>query len=422
MSGTSEQTRHIGVAEVDITPATPIPLAGFAARTGPFQGVDRRLSLRAFWFSTGSAHALLVTADILWWPPERMDELRGEIAGRWPVPADHVILHATHTHGGPQTSTVFTPSLGVADDAWVAFLRDQLLAAVGAAWDARQPAAIERGRGTSNIGINRRAERGEDPEDQIDREVVVLRISTPDDRSLAFLVHHSCHPTTTGDPRVTSEFPGVMCERLSAALGDGVVAGFLQGCCGDINPYPTRERGTRPIGDADVARIGEKIAADVARVLDGPLEPVTIDRIDARRTTAKIPVRHVPTVAELRALADGSGITGEWVRFLLAHPERLVPEIPVELTHICLGDDLGFLTMAAEVTTPYGLAIKAATQGRTLPLPYTNGMVGYVVTDSQLAGGGYESIESTPYFGLPSPFAPGIEATMTRAITDALTP
>jgi hypothetical protein len=418
--GVSEKPLHVGVTEVDITPARPIPLAGFAARTGPFEGVDRRLSLRVFWFSVDADHALLVTADILWWPPERMEEIRAEIAGRWPVPADNIILHATHTHGGPQTSTVFTPSLGLADDAWINFLRDQLLVAVGAAWDARQPAVIERGRGTSHIGINRRADRGEDPEDQIDREVIVLRISTPENRPLAVLVHHACHPTTTGDPRVTSEFPGVMCEQLGAALGEGVVVGFLQGCCGDINPYPTRDRGTRPIGDADVAQIGEEIAADVARVLDGPLVPVTIDRIDTLRTTALLPVQHVPTVADLTTLTEEPGITGEWARFLQAHPQRLLHEIPVELTHLCLGDELGFFAMAAEVTTPYGLAIKAATHGRTLPLPYSNGMVGYVITDFQLAAGGYEAIESTPYFGLPSPFAPGIEAVMHNAIAGIL--
>jgi hypothetical protein len=76
--------------------------------------------------------------------------------------------------------------------------------------------------------------------------------------------------------------------------------------------------------------------------------------------------------------------------------------------------------MAAEVTTPYGLAIKARTGGATLPLPYSNGMVGYVITDDQLAHGGYEAVESALYFGLPSPFAPGIEETFAGAIDRAL--
>jgi hypothetical protein len=76
--------------------------------------------------------------------------------------------------------------------------------------------------------------------------------------------------------------------------------------------------------------------------------------------------------------------------------------------------------MAAEVTTPYGLMIKTHTDNATLPLPYSNGMVGYVITDDQLAQGGYEAIESALYFGLPSSFAPGIEETFSNAITRAL--
>jgi hypothetical protein len=307
------------------------------------------------------------------------------------------------------------------DPAWIDLLTGRLLDAVAASWDVRQPAVVERGRGTTQIGLNRRALRGEDPADQIDREVVALRIATPADEPLAVLVHHACHPTTTGDPRVTSEFPGVMAERVAAALGGEVIVGFLQGCCGDINPRVTVDRGKRPLGDAEVAAIGEELAADVLRVLDDPLVPVTIDHITARSTTAMLPVRHVPTEDELRACLDAPGITGEWARHMLAHPERLTPAVPVALTHLRLGDELGFLAMAAEVTTPYGLAIKAATGHRTLPLPYSNGMTGYVITDVQLAAGGYESVESTPYFALPSPFAPGVEAAMTGAITDALT-
>jgi len=108
----------IGVAEADITPPHPVPLAGFGSRSGVFEGVDQPLALRAFWFSTDDAHALLVVADMLWWPPEQRDALRAGIAHRWPVPAEHVILHATHTHGSPQSSTVFAPGIGLADEAW----------------------------------------------------------------------------------------------------------------------------------------------------------------------------------------------------------------------------------------------------------------------------------------------------------------
>jgi hypothetical protein len=254
----------------------------------------------------------------------------------------------------------------------------------------------------------------------VDPEVVVLSIRDQDHQPVAHLVHYACHPTTTGLPRVSSEFPGVMCERLSADSGPGVIVAFLQGCCGDINPRSFIDRDAREIGDADVVQHGEELAADVRRIVASPMEPVIIDAISARREIARLDFLHVPSIEELEAGKDDPGVTGEWSRLLLAYPDRLSGSIDVEVTHLRLGTELGFMAMAAEVTTPYGLAIKALSNQVTLPLPYSNGMTGYVVTNDQLAQGGYEPIESIPYFGLPSPFADGIEQAFTSAITRSL--
>jgi hypothetical protein len=414
---------QVGVAEEDITPHNPTPLAGFAARNNAlFEGVDHSLAIKAFWWSVGDQNALLVVADILWWPPEQIDALRQQIAGRWPVPGEHIILHATHTHSAPHPSRAFTESLGIPDDAWIEMLFSRLIDVVDRAWDARRLATVSRGRGTSGIGIQRRVALGVEPAATavVDPEVVVLSICDRDHQPMAHLVHYACHPTTTGLPRVSSEFPGVMCELLSADSGPDVVVAFLQGCCGDINPRSFVDRDLREIGDADVVQHGEELAADVRRILASPMEPVNIDAISARREIARLDFRHVPPVEELEAGKDGPGVTGEWSRLLLAYPDRLSGSIDVEVTHLRLGTELAFMAMAAEVTTPYGLAIKTLSNQKTLPLPYSNGMTGYVVTNDQLAQGGYEPIESIPYFGLPSPFADGIEQAFTSAITRSL--
>ena len=419
----SSGTLHVGVAELDITPETPVPLAGFASRdNAPSEGVDHPLALKAFWWSVGESHALLVVADILWWAPEAVDALKGRIAARWPVPPDQIVLHATHTHSAPHPSRVFTASLGLWDDSWIELLESRLLDAVGKAWDARQPATVSRGRGRSHIGIQRRVATGVEPdaEGNVDPEVVVLRIDDASGDPIAVLVHHACHPTTNELPRISSEFCGVMCEQVANDLPGATVA-YLQGCCGDINPRTFLDRRKRKMDDGDVVPLGPELANDVRTILDGPLEPLVIDTISATRETAMLAVQRVPSPEELDAAKDEPGVTGEWARVLLADPARCAPELGIGITHLRLGSDLAFLAMAAEVTTPYGLAIKAATDQIALPLPYSNGMVGYVITEDQLAQGGYEPIESIPYFGLPSPFAPGIEASFSAAITNALT-
>lgn len=420
MSGAQLQ---VGVAEVDITPAAPTPLAGFAHRNNAsFEGVDLPLSLKAFWWSVGNDNALLVVADILWWAPERVEDLRARIAQEWPVAADRIILHATHTHSAPHPSRVFTESLGIPDDAWIELLESRLFEVVGQAWDNRTEATVSRGRGSSSIGLNRRVALGADPGEQelVDPEVTVLRVDNMNGDPLAAFVHYACHPTINELARISSEFPGFMCDRVSKRLGDGVVVAYLQGCCGDINPLPFLDRGKRPIGHADVVKMGEILAGDVESVLDGPMERLTLDRITSRRDVAMLAMQRVPPPEELDVAKDRTDVVGEWARVLLADPARCASPLGVEVTHLRLGDDLGFLAMAAEVTTPYGIAIKSRSNGVTLPLPYSNGMLGYVVTDDQLARGGYESVESATYFGLPSPFAPGIEQAFSGAIERAL--
>jgi hypothetical protein len=419
-----------GVAEIDITPDRPVELAGFAARSGVSEGVDHPLFLRAFWFTSSAGDrpdqsALVVIGDFIRWPSGQSDELRRQISTRWPVPPEHIVLSATHTHSGPQTS--YDPT-AVMDERWVRFLIEQLFDVIDAAWHNRQPASIARGRGITNIGMNRRWLRGEEnataenPEGRIDREVIVLRMATPDDRPIAVLVHHACHPSIANGRRLSSEFPGVMSGLVAERLGEGAIVGFLQGCAGEINASITRDRPQRALGRSDVETVGAELAGDVLRILDGPLERIAVDQIRATVATADLPTEHVPTLEELAGMVREPGIRGTWARWMRDEPGRLVRGVPMDLIHLRLGDDLAFLTMPGEVTTPYGLVVKRQSNGNTLPLAYSNGLIGYVVTAAQLAEGGYEALESTLYYGQPSPWSPLVESTLMRVIERLLQP
>lgn len=422
-----------GFAKVGITPEEPVALAGFAIRTGPHRGVTRPLQLRAAVFSANSAagaasHALLVGADILWWAPERVADLSARIAGRWPIPEDRILLHATHTHGGPQTSVRFAPSLGRPDPDWCALLEERLFEAIERAWDDLAPAAIERGDGSSAIGVNRRWLRGDEPappgaaEGTVDRDLTVLRITDPHGDVRALLVHLACHPTTTMDPFVSADFPGVMTAAIESELGPDSIVAFLQGCCGDINPAITKGRDRLGIHDADVETVGHQLASEVRAVLARPMRRLPAGSITARTEVVDLPLQPLPAADVLDRARKRDGITGEWSRLLRDEPDRMTPSVPLTLRRIGFGPDLAFLAMDAEVTMPYGIAIKELSGKRIVPLPYTNGMIGYVVTARQLAQGGYEADESTRYFGLPAPFAPIIERRLIHALERLATP
>lgn len=61
---------RLGTAKVDITPAYPVALAGYAHRTVCSEGISRRLYARIWFFEQpadgGVRRALIVQADLIW--------------------------------------------------------------------------------------------------------------------------------------------------------------------------------------------------------------------------------------------------------------------------------------------------------------------------------------------------------------------
>src|SRR5690554_6335711 len=102
----------IGTSKWDITQDKPLPLAGFAARTGLFESVSERLYMRILYLQQENAgsitgKSLLVSADFISWNEERMAALYDLLMHRYGLAASSILLNATHTHSGPQTNTRF---------------------------------------------------------------------------------------------------------------------------------------------------------------------------------------------------------------------------------------------------------------------------------------------------------------------------
>jgi len=420
-------TLKLGTAKIDITPCKPVPLAGFQERVGTCQGITRPLYARILVFQFDREgeknHALLVSADLIWWDTNRARALRERIARQWGLAASAVILHATHTHGGPQTSDRFAPSLGMPDPEVIRWIEEKILDGVGRAFQDLQPVTLQRGTGECRIGINRRKRvdgiviMAPNPEGPVDPEVNVIRCLRENGQPKAVLVHYACHPTTTGDHFITPDFPGVAMEWLEKQMGSGALAVFLQGCCGDIRPALIRDQQFYRGTDKEVRRLGKKLADAVLAVLNRPMQPLHPVPIRSETLRVALPFRELPTLAEIGEKQGCAGVVGEWSRLLLDEPERLRPHIPLELTRLELADRLVFLAINGEVVVEYGLMLKQHDHG-VLPLPYSNGMIGYIPTAKQAEEGGYEAVESAFYFGLPAPFSPEAERILHESLRE----
>jgi hypothetical protein len=162
-------------------------------------------------------------------------------------------------------------------------------------------------------------------------------------------------------------------SALEVSVGKGCVAAYLQGCCGDIRPALIRSNQFYRGGDADVYRLGRELAAAVDTVLAGPMERCPNGSLAAQNITVDLETQ--------------SGAFS-----------------PLRINHVSVSEKLALVTFNAEVVVEYGLHIRSMFAPLTLPVAYTNGMLGYITTAQQLAEGGYEAADSHRYFNLPAPF------------------
>ncbi|TMV49585.1 hypothetical protein FE783_13885 [Paenibacillus mesophilus] len=424
----------LGVCKIDITPRWPVELAGFANhdRKGKtYDEVLRPLYARMFYFRDDHAdgtysQALLVSADLIWWGTDRIGAIREKLLQRWGLKESSVILHATHTHSGPQTSKWFQ-LLGRVDPEYIEHLEQQMVDGVGLAMANAETVIIERGTSECPGGINRRrimngkAEKLPNDEGPNDPEVTVVRFGTESGSTKGLLVHYTCHPSITSANSVSSEFTGVAMDLVEEQIGGGAaVSAFLQGYCGDIRANLVRDGVFCGGNDEDVRAQGNRLADAVLERLRLPMERLKACPLTGKQLLVPIPFARLPTYEELRQEIARPGGKKAWAALLLREPERIQAGQLLEMTRLDLASGLSLLAMNGEMVVEYGLFIKQVSNGTVLPLGYSNGMIGYIPTAGQLSEGGYEPLEAIYYFGLPAPYDGALEENIRKHIVAVL--
>ncbi|WP_158606566.1 neutral/alkaline non-lysosomal ceramidase N-terminal domain-containing protein [Paenibacillus ginsengarvi] len=420
---------EIGSAKVDITPEQAVPLAGFAVRQNkPFEDVHSRLYLRALYLRERKedgtvSNAVIVSADLLWWGSDRVPIIRQKLHERWGLEPAAIVLNGTHSHSGPQTSFVFHRLLGQADAGYVDFLENRLYEAIGQAERSAEPVALEKGVASSDIGIQRRLYKngkvagGYNPDGPADPEVTVIRARTERGTTKAVIVHYTCHPVTTNVNRVSSEFTGAAMDKLETRLGGQTVCLFLQGACGDINIFKSSAPAELTDEYAIIDYFGSRLADTVSGVLDAEMRRLEPAVLKGTACEQPLPLKRLPGREQLEQMAaKGESPYDEWAVAMLAMLEERPQQLVLEMNRLDIAEGLSLLVMNAEVVVEYGLFLKERSGGQILPVPYSNGMIGYVPTKKQIGYGGYEPVLSTYYFHMPSTFEESIEETIRARI------
>ncbi len=245
-----------GVAEADITPPVGVDLTGYVARLGHSVGVHDALHARALVLEDGETRAAIVVCYLMALADETVQAARQAIAAAVGTAPEHVMLACTHTHSGP--ATVFLHQCGEVDPRYVATLPGALREVAAAAAARLEPACVAAGAGDLPQGAFNRRGSGSTP----DTTVGVVRLTRIDGTAMATLMTYGCHPVVMGPDNllISADYPGVAARTVAEAL-DGTAL-FLTGACGDVNPV---RRGAF----AEVAWLGEAVAAEVTRVAEG---------------------------------------------------------------------------------------------------------------------------------------------------------
>ena len=144
---------ELGTAKRVITPPRPVRLAGYATRNTPFDSVLEDIYVRVHDYRCGSARAVLVYGDLLWWNSEFVAMARPCLAAALGVKEEQILFTASHNHSGPGTGGNFTSLLETVDAEYTEFLYTQVEAAACAAAQNVEPVrgTVHRGECTLNV-------------------------------------------------------------------------------------------------------------------------------------------------------------------------------------------------------------------------------------------------------------------------------
>jgi hypothetical protein len=400
-SRAAESEWRVGLAQVKITPAQPIFLAGYASRNHPFEKVETDLFVKALALEDYQGHrAVLVTSDLIGFPAAVAEPICARIAEKTKWKREQILLNSSHIHTGPTLSLDAAARDGMsAGDAQrtVAYTRqvqDKVVEVVEKAVAQMETAYLSWGVGVVDFVMNRREFTpggvilGVNSRGLADRSVPVLRVDRPDGKLCAVLFGTACHNTTLTDKNyeVCGDFAGF--AQTYVQEQKDTQAMFMIGCAGDANPYP---RGSMALARAHGVTLGK----EVCRVLNTKLRAVR-GPLKVSFGEARLPLQAPPPREELDKRAASNRGIDSWVAkqmvAMLKRGEKLPTHYDCPVAVWQFADNLTLVGLSGEVVVDYvTLLEKALGPNRLWIAAYCNDVFGYLPSARVLQEGGYET-------------------------------
>ncbi|HEY0119397.1 MAG TPA: neutral/alkaline non-lysosomal ceramidase N-terminal domain-containing protein [Cellulomonas sp.] len=369
-----------GAARADITPTDLRGLNPF----GPdFVAVRDRLHARALVVGDGATRVALVSLDLV--EVGDTTEVRRRVEREAGIPADRVMLAATHAHNAPRVGLV--PPGGKAriptaeSLAYTSFVDDVIVAVVREAAAAVRPVSMGVAREPVDVNVCREAyvggrwTLGYVPDGESDKTLGVVSFVADDGAVVAAVLNYAVHSTVLlGIPELSADLAGAACTQVERLLGGDVVVLWTASSLGDQAPKvelgvakaglvvasgdPEQDRA---FGYAAVDAQGFVLAATATRLVRAP---------QRRRSTGPVrgALRVIPCPARRLEVPPGM-------------EQADVDTVELTLTCLTIGP-VAFAGVSGEVTVPVGRAVVAASPlAATFVVSIANARIGYLPTD-----------------------------------------
>ncbi len=397
-----EKKLSLGVSERDITPNIGGNLFGYVPDLVSTVKNDG-LTATAYYFSDGTTEALMISTTVCLIATSVATVLRERISEQTKIPYGNIMIHATHTHSGPNVAGM--AGWGDIDEEYLnSIYIPQVLKVAAEAKENAEPVTVALAQAESRIGINRRelTEEGEvllgqNPWGPYDPKMTVIAFKNESGAIKATIVHYGCHGTAAGkNTEISRDWSGVMVDRM-ADYGGGVCA-FFNGPEGDVGP--------RLLNGCTVENIGAAMTLSAHAAFDavnifGKIHGYRNVGLEVSNKIIRIPLdkripldeakREYEKYKDCTVNRDGGNAT--YLKKVIGsyadgYEEKQFRE--VEQTVIRIGE-IAFVSFNYELFSEIGMRIqKDSPFPYTLSLSNTNGMGGYFVTEEEICRGGYE--------------------------------
>jgi neutral ceramidase len=439
---------HAGAAMVDITPQAGTHLAGSVGEHRPAKLVAEPTFARVLILESAGRKLCLVALDVTIVTAPYTARIR-EAAQRLGFESDAVMVHATQTHSAPPIGKFMVDDdfpelppefewLTGGEDEYANWALQRIAEALSEADANLQPVEIAAGSGIEGrMAFNRRAVKHDgtigmpgprnwiEPlgptwiryiEGPIDPELGVVCLRGANLGMAAMLLHYTCHPVHVFPrPIVSPDWPGAWAEEMRRTHGRQCVPLVLNGCCGNINPWPPYD----PDYVEDHRRMGRVLAETSAPVIES-LQFSPEAELDWRVRHLQIPIREVPA-DDLKWAQEyldhnpvppwedesAGKVARDWTRASgLVSVElcrKRQGDIDYEVQVLRLGE-IAIVGLPGEPFVEGQLRIKLASPARfTYVAHCTTEYVGYIPTSEALTRGGHEG--TTSYWAKLAPEA-----------------